>query len=67
MLIDELKNSKIHTAVSIDVVNEYLPESTNVVFYDSVEGAIKNSLNELVFLSWDDYVEDLELVIPVDI
>lgn len=59
MLIDELKNSKIHTAVSIDVVNEYLPESTNVVFYDSVEGAIKNSLNELVFLSWDDYVEDL--------
>ncbi|MFO7710455.1 MAG: hypothetical protein R6V53_01695 [Candidatus Woesearchaeota archaeon] len=61
--MEELAGSTVHTAAS--EVRQYLPEETNVVYHDSVDAAIDAGLDELVLISWEDYADEMELVIPV--
>ncbi len=63
---DALPNMEIHTAIDKEAVKQYLLESENIIFYNSTENAIKNGLNEIVLIDWSDYIDDFELVIPVD-
>ncbi|MGM5482673.1 MAG: hypothetical protein ACQESF_04385 [Nanobdellota archaeon] len=61
----ELEDSIVHTAAKKEKVKEYLPIKTKVVYYDSVEEAINYGLEELVLINWNDYTDELDLVIPV--
>ncbi|MGM5484668.1 MAG: hypothetical protein ACQEP1_02230 [Nanobdellota archaeon] len=59
-----LEETEVHTAVSKDKVEEYLPERTEVVYHDSTAKAIEDG--DVVLLDWVDYTDDFGLVIPVD-
>ncbi|MFW5865619.1 MAG: hypothetical protein ACOCU6_00835 [Nanoarchaeota archaeon] len=66
MRMSDIKRSKVHTAVSEDLTGEYLPNANNIVFHDSTDSAIQKGLNDIVLIDWNDYTDDMELVIPVD-
>lgn len=62
----ELQHSRIHTYVSEELAREYVPETAEIIFYDSKESAIKEGINELILIQWEDFQENLELAIPLD-
>mgnify|MGYP005838494903 CR=1 FL=1 len=64
--MDNLQRSKIHTYVSKEQAQEYIPNIDNVIFHGSSESAISSGLDDLVLIRWSDFSEDLELVIPID-
>lgn len=64
--ISKLQNSRIHTAVDENLANEYFPNIENVIFHESTESAIKEGIGDLVLINWNDYTDNLGLVIPVD-
>ncbi len=62
----ELHHNRIHTYVSEELARKYVPETTEIIFHDSKELAIKEGINELILIQWSDFQENLELVIPLD-
>ncbi len=64
--VSRLKNNRIHTSVDEQLAREYLQDTENILFYDSVESAIREGINEIVLIDWRDYAGGLALVIPVD-
>jgi hypothetical protein len=64
--LNELHESNIHTYVSEDYAKEFLLGASNIVFHDSFDTAIREGLNDIVLIDWNDYQDNLELVIPVD-
>ncbi|MFP4195985.1 MAG: hypothetical protein ACLFSN_04435, partial [Candidatus Woesearchaeota archaeon] len=66
MRMSDVERSKVHTAVGEDLAREYLPNSKNIVFHDSTDSAIQKGSNDIVLIDWNDYTDDMELVIPVD-
>ena len=64
--LDELTQKKIHTAVEKEEFSQYMPQTENVIYHNSLEEALKNGINEVVFINWDDYSDDYELLIPID-
>ncbi len=64
--ISQLKDRRIHTAVDEKLANEYLPNPENIIFHESAESAIREGMDDVVLIDWDDYADSLGLVIPVD-
>ncbi|MFP4523832.1 MAG: hypothetical protein ACLFO2_00755 [Candidatus Woesearchaeota archaeon] len=64
--VAELGRSRIHTAADEGLARDYLPPTAEVVFHDSVESALREGLDEMVLVDWDEYSDGLRLVIPVD-
>lgn len=64
--MEDLQKSKIHTYVSKEQAQKYIPNINNIIFHDSFESAIKNIFNDIVLIQWSDFTEDLELVIPFE-
>ena len=64
---EELKAMPIHTAAGKSIAEEYLPDSENIIFHDSLSSAIEEGIDDAVLISWDDFPESgLSLVIPID-
>jgi len=61
---DELKNLRIDTAVSKEIVEKEFPELENVVYHKTLQDALDNG--EVQLISWDDWDDKFELLIPVD-
>ncbi len=64
--ISQLQNSRIHTAVDEDLANVYISNKENIIFHESTGSAIKEGIDEIVLIDWNDYTDGLGLVIPVD-
>ncbi|MFW6220260.1 MAG: hypothetical protein ACOC3X_01165 [Nanoarchaeota archaeon] len=56
-----LNNLTIHTYLPKEIVKNYFLEE-NIVFYDSLEEISKN---EIIFIDWDDFTDDMQLLIPI--
>jgi len=63
--IQDLKNLEIHTAINKNIVDEFLPDSTNIVFYDNLDEAINQGLSKSVLIDWNDYEDYMGLIIPM--
>ena len=64
ILKDELKNLKIDTAIPKEIVEKEFPELENVVYHKTLQEALNNG--EVQLISWDDWDDKFELLIPVD-
>jgi hypothetical protein len=64
--IQELEESRVHTAIDEKQVLEYLSEKVEVVYYSSTQEAIEKGIGEIVLIDWKDYDEKVSLVIPVN-
>ena len=62
---DELKNLEIHTYLEKEIVEDFF-EFGNITFHDEIEKAIEEGLNSAVLISWQDWDDDFELLIPID-
>jgi hypothetical protein len=63
--LQDLRDMRVHTAADKNTVNSYLPDARNVIYYASTTQALSQGLGDSVLLSWDEYSDDMELVIPV--
>lgn len=61
---EELKNIEVHTALSKKIIEEKYPDLKNVFYHDSLQDALKDG--EVQLISWDDWNDNFELLIPVD-
>lgn len=66
VMLDSLAASRIHTAHDLKTVREYIPDAQQPVLHATTADAIMNGLDEMVFISWDEYTEELELAVPLD-
>ncbi len=66
MHISQLKDSRIHTAADEKLASEYLPNTEKLIFHESTESAIREGMDDIVLIDWNDYADSLGLVIPVD-
>jgi len=64
VLKDELKNLRIDTAISKEIVEKEFPELENVVYHKTLQEALNNG--EVQLISWNDWDDEFELLIPVD-
>jgi hypothetical protein len=62
----ELSEITIHTALNEDLVNSLIPEARDVKLYESQEEAFLNGYDEAVLISWADFRDEHELLIPMD-
>ncbi len=60
-----LKQINIHTAIKKDIAEKFYPNFPNWIFYDDKNTALLNGLSEAVLISWDDWIDDFELLIPM--
>lgn len=66
VLESQLREMEIHTAESSETITQYIPEAQNVVFHSSTETAISEGLDKSVFLNWNDYSDEMELIVVLD-
>ncbi len=64
--MDDLQKSRIHTYVTKEQAQEYIPNTDKIIYHDSFESAIKEGINDAVLIKWSDFSDDFELIIPVD-
>lgn len=64
--IDELRRSRIHTYVTKEQAEGYIPNIEDAVFHDSLESAVKDGIDDIVLIQWSDFSDEFELIIPVD-
>ncbi len=64
ILESDLPNIKVYTNVSPEIVKTQYPNLKNVEYVDKFEDNLKPG--EIRLVSWDDWNENYELLIPVD-
>jgi hypothetical protein len=64
--MQDLEESRVHTAVDEKQVLKYLSEKVDVVYYNSTQEAIEKGFEDIVLIDWKDYDEKVSLVIPVN-
>ena len=64
VLETELKNLRIDTAISKEVVEKEFPELKNVVYHKTLQDALEKA--DVQLITWDDWGDKFELLIPVD-
>ena len=55
---------EIHTSVSKEIIEQKYPYLKNIIYHDSFKEALAKG--EIQLISWDDWNDDFELLIPVD-
>jgi len=61
---DELKNLRIDTTISKEIVEKEFPELENVIYHKTLQDALDDGKIQLI--SWNDWNDEFELLIPVD-
>jgi len=65
--IEDLSNLKIHTYLDEKVINEIFNKGqSNIIFHDALESSIKEGLNDVILIAWDDYNDSLQLVVILE-
>jgi len=61
---EDLENLEIHTNISKEIVKQKYSYLKNIVYHNSLEDAL--SKGKIQLISWDDWNDNFELLIPVD-
>jgi len=61
---NDLEMLEIHTYISKEIIKEKYPYLKNVIFHNFLKDALSNGKIQLI--SWDDWNDSFELLIPVD-
>ncbi len=61
---DDLKNIKIHTYLNKEDVENFI-DSENIVFHQDLETAIELGLDSTVLISWHDWDDSFQLLVPL--
>lgn len=64
ILNNNLKDLEIHTYLSREIIKQRYPYLKNIIYHKSLKNALKKGKIQLI--SWDDWRDDFELLIPVD-
>jgi len=60
----DLEMLEIHTSISKEIIKEKYPYLKNVIYHNSLKDAL--SKGKIQLISWDDWNDGFELLIPVD-
>ena len=64
ILNDNLPQIKINTAISESIINTKFPYLKNVVYHKTINNKLSDS--DVWLISWDDWKDEFELLIPID-
>ncbi len=59
----ELRNIVVHTYLEEEIVGKYLPSETEVIYHENIQEALEKGIT---LISWEDFNDDLNLLIPVE-
>jgi hypothetical protein len=62
----EIESTKIHTAEDKEIIKEYGLENSEIIFHESLEDALREGIQEIVFINWNNYSKGMQLVIPIN-
>ena len=65
ILKEELELMVVHTALDSDIAESLLPGS-EIIYHGSVEEAIQRGIGQAVLISWDNFREEMELLVVMD-
>ncbi len=64
ILNKDLEMLEIHTYLPREIIGQKYPYLKNIIYHDSLKDAL--SKGEIQLISWDDWNDNFELLIPVD-
>ncbi len=61
----QLLSAEIHTYLNPSEVSGFIPEAENIIYHDSIESAFDSAQGNPILISWEDYQDSFELVVPM--